>query len=42
MLEVVCERAQAVLLDQVFFNLDDAKLKEFTALLDAPPTLTGS
>lgn len=36
MLEVVCERAQAVLLDQVFFNLDDAKLKEFTALLDAP------
>lgn len=38
MLEVVCERAQAVLLDQVFFTLDDAKFKEFAALLDAPPT----
>lgn len=40
MLEVVCERAQAVLLDQVFFNLDDDKFKQFTALLDAPTTPT--
>ena len=37
MLECACDRAQAVLLDQVFFNLDDAKFREFTALLDAPP-----
>lgn len=36
MLEAACDRAQAVLLDQVFFNLDAAKFKEFTALLDAP------
>lgn len=38
MLEVACERAQAVLLDQVFFKLDDEKFKQFTSLLDAPPT----
>lgn len=36
MLEVACERAQSVLLDQVFFGLDDQKFREFTALLDAP------
>jgi uncharacterized protein (DUF1778 family) len=36
MLEVACERAQAVVLDQVFFNLDAAQFKRFTALLDAP------
>ena len=36
MLEAACERAQSVLLDQVFFNLDAAKFEEFTALLDAP------
>lgn len=36
MLEAACDRAQAVLLDQVFFSLDDAKFQEFTALLDAP------
>jgi uncharacterized protein (DUF1778 family) len=35
MLEAACERAQSVLLDQVFFNLDTAKFEEFTALLDA-------
>ena len=36
MLEVACERAQSVLLDQVFFGLDDQKFREFTALLDVP------
>ncbi|MEN4909943.1 DUF1778 domain-containing protein [Rahnella bonaserana] len=36
MLEVACERAQAILLDQVFFQLDTEKFHEFTAMLDAP------
>jgi uncharacterized protein (DUF1778 family) len=35
-LEAACERAQAVVLDQVFFNLDGDKFKQFTATLDAP------
>lgn len=37
MLEAACERAQAVLLDQVHFQLDADKFKQFVALLDAPP-----
>jgi uncharacterized protein (DUF1778 family) len=37
MLEAACERAQAVMLDQVFFSLDAEKFKQFTALLDTPP-----
>lgn len=37
MLEAACERAQAVLLDQVFFALDTEKFQQFTAMLDAPP-----
>ena len=37
MLEAACTRAQAVLLDQVFFRLDDQAYKEFMAMLDAPP-----
>ena len=37
MLEVACERARAVVLDQVFFNLDPDKFKQFTASLDTPP-----
>jgi uncharacterized protein (DUF1778 family) len=37
MLEAACERAQAVVLDQVLFNLDAEKFRQFTALLDAPP-----
>ncbi len=37
MLEAACERAQAVVLDQVFFQLDEGKYREFTRLLDAPP-----
>lgn len=36
MLEAACERAQAVLLDQVFFKLNTDKFERFTALLDAP------
>lgn len=38
MLEAACERAQAVVLDQVFFGLDDDRFQQFTAMLDAPPT----
>ncbi len=37
MLEAACDRAQLVLLDQVFFGLDADKFAQFTALLDAPP-----
>ena len=37
MLEAACERAQSVLLDQVFFGMDAEKFQQFTALLDAPP-----
>lgn len=37
MLEAACERAQAVVLDQVFFGLDADRFRQFTALLDAPP-----
>ncbi len=36
MLEAACDRARSVLLDQVFFQLDAAKFREFTKLLDAP------
>ncbi len=39
MLEAACDKAQSVLLDQVFFNLDEARLQQFQALLDAPPEL---
>lgn len=37
MLEAACERAQSVLLDQVFFSLEPARFEEFARLLDAPP-----
>ena len=37
MLEAACDRAQAVLLDQVHFQLDAARFQQFTNLLDAPP-----
>ncbi len=37
MLEAACERAQSVLLDQVFFGLDADKFQQFTAMLNAPP-----
>jgi uncharacterized protein (DUF1778 family) len=36
MLEAACDKAQAVLLDQVFFRLDDERFSQFSALLDAP------
>jgi uncharacterized protein (DUF1778 family) len=36
MLEAACERAKAVVLDQVFFGLDAEKFRQFTALLDEP------
>ncbi|MFC7409468.1 DUF1778 domain-containing protein [Hydrogenophaga atypica] len=36
MLEAACERARAVVLDQVFFSLDEDKFKQFNELLDAP------
>lgn len=38
MLEAACERAQAVLLDQVFFGMDTERFQRFTAMLDAPPS----
>ena len=38
MLEAACDKAQAVLLDQVYFNLDADRFQEFIDLLDAPPT----
>ena len=37
MLEVACDRAQAVVLNQAFFSLDSDKFKRFTAMLNAPP-----
>ncbi|MCC7068892.1 MAG: DUF1778 domain-containing protein [Burkholderiales bacterium] len=37
MLEAACERAQAVVLDQVYFTLDADKFQQFLDLLDAPP-----
>ena len=36
MIEAACEKAQTVLLDQVFFSLDDEKFRQFNALLDGP------
>ena len=36
-LEAACEKARSVMLDQVFFSLDESRLKQFTAMLDAPP-----
>jgi uncharacterized protein (DUF1778 family) len=37
MLEAACDRAQSVLLDRVFFRLDDRRFKAFMQQLDAPP-----
>lgn len=36
MLEAACERARAVVLDQVSFSLDADKFQQLTSLLDAP------
>lgn len=42
MLEAACDKAQAILLDQVFFALDASKFEQFKALLDEPtPTNPG-
>lgn len=38
MLEAACSAAQAVILDQVFFNLNTDKFQQFTAMLDAQPS----
>ena len=37
MLEAACDKAQAVVLDQVFFSLDADKFRQFNELLDSPP-----
>ena len=37
MLEAACDKAQAVMLDQVLFGLDAERFREFNRLLDAPP-----
>ena len=42
MLEAACDRAQSVVLDQVFFSLDATKFRQFNALLDAPAALNHS
>ena len=36
MLEAACEKAQGVMLDQVFFALNGQDFQHFHALLDAP------
>jgi hypothetical protein len=38
MLEVACDKARSVRLDQVFFGLDDAKFHSVVQMLDAPAT----
>lgn len=37
MLEAACRAAEAVLLDQRYFQLDEKTFKKFTAALDKPP-----
>ena len=41
MLEAARERAQQVLLDQTFFQLDARAFKRFAQLLEAPPQSSG-
>lgn len=36
-LEAACDKARSVVLDQVFFRLDEDRLQQFNAMLDAPP-----
>ncbi len=36
MLEAACTKAQAVVIDQVFFSLDADRFKQFAKMLDAP------
>jgi uncharacterized protein (DUF1778 family) len=37
MIEAACERAQDVMLDQVFFTLDAKNFQRFHEALDSPP-----
>lgn len=37
MLEAACDKAQAVVLDQVFFQLDADKFRQFNKMLDETP-----
>jgi uncharacterized protein (DUF1778 family) len=37
MLEAACEKAQGVMLDQVFFTLNAQDFQRFREMLDAPP-----
>lgn len=37
MLEAACEKAQGVMLDQVFFSMNAQDFQRFMVLLDAPP-----
>ena len=36
MLEAACEKAKSVMLDQIFFQLDASKFRQFCRMLDAP------
>lgn len=36
MLEAACEKANSIMLDQVYFRLGDSDFKRFARLLDAP------
>lgn len=36
MLEAACEKAQTIMLDRIFFAINDLAFAQFTALLDAP------
>ncbi len=38
MLEAACREAESVLLDRRYFGLDAETFKDFTAMLDSPPT----
>ena len=37
MLEAACDKAQSVLLDQIYFQLGETNYRAFTALLDQAP-----
>ena len=37
-LEAACEKAQAIMLDQILFDLDKASYREFVNVLDAAPS----